>query len=198
VNDNDVVGELRQARDNPGELKHGQAPRVESKVKKKLDAWIFYIIALVCGLSVGCYVYFAVPRFSEKFLWIFKLEHSLFKIPYSSSWFEIAFTTGLFAMAALFVMPIILVVIYDASQNKNNKTPKSEMDAHYYKNLILMSPALFGAALTCAILKVPALFHRVLTVNVYMYGIIWIIMTGWASYLMSLLLITIQESQKNG
>lgn len=196
MNDPDVlIKQLRHAREKSKELKRGQAPQVEGKEKKKFDAFAFYLIDLALGLCAAAYVYFAGPQFSEKCRWVFKVEHFLFKIPYSCSWFEISFATGLFAMSVLYVMPVILVVIYDASQNKNNKTPKSEMDALYFRNLLLLSPALFGAAITYGIFKIPALFHRVLTVNVfYASGVIWIVMTGLTAYLMSLLLFIKQES----
>ena len=195
MNDDDVVKELRQARENSKELKRGDAPRVEGKEKKKFNAWMFYLIDLGLGLSAAAYVYFKKPRFSGAFLYVFKIEHFIFKIPYVGSWFEISFATCLFAMGAFFVLPVVAVVIYDASQNKHNKTPKSEMDALYFRNLILLSPALLGAAITYGIFKVPPLFHRVLTVNVfYASGVIWIIMTGWAAYGMSLLSFITKES----
>ena len=195
MNDDDVVKELRQARENSKELKRGDAPRVEGREKKKFNAWMFYLIDLALGLSAAAYVYFKKPRFSGVFRYVFKIEHFVFKIPYVGSWFEISFATCLFAMGALYVLPVVAVVIDEASQNKHNKTPKAEMDALYFKNLILLFPALLGAAMTYGILKVPALFHRVLTVNVlYVSGVIWILMTGWAAYGMSLLSFITKES----
>lgn len=195
MNDDDVVRQLRQARENSKELKRGMPPRVEAKEKRKFNAWMFYLIDLALGLSAAAYVYFKKPHFSGAFLYVFKIEHFIFKIPYVGSWFEISFATGLFAMGAFFVMPIVLVVLYEATQNKHNKTPKAEMDALYFKNLILLLPALFGAAITYGILKVPALFHRVLTVNVfYASGVIWILMTGLTAYGMSLFLFITKDS----
>ncbi len=195
MNDPDVINELRQAREKSKELKRGQAPRVEGKEKRKFNAWMFYLIDLAVGLCAAAYVYFTKPRFSGVFLYVFKIEHSIFKLPYVCPWFEISFATCLFAMSAFFVMPIVLVVLYEATQNKHNKTPKTEMDALYFRNLILLLPPLLGAALTYGLLKVPALFHRMLTVNVfYVYGVIWILMTGWAAYLMTLLPFIKEES----
>ena len=98
MNDPDVINELRQAREKSKELKRGQAPRVEGKEKRKFNAWMFYLIDLALGLSAAIYVYFKKPRFSGAFLYVFKIEHFIFKIPYVGSWFEISFATCLFAM----------------------------------------------------------------------------------------------------
>ena len=196
MNDPDVVNQLRRAREKAAELKRGQAPRVEGKEKKKFNAWMFYLIDLALGLCAAAYVYFKKPRFSGAFLYVFKIEHSLFKISYEGSWFEISFATCLFAMGAFFVMPIVLVVLYEATQNKHNKTPKAEMDALYFRNLILLSPALLGAAITYGICKVPSLILGGATsVPIYEYGASWIIMTGFAAYGMSYVFIFNEESQ---
>ena len=196
MNDDDVViKQLRQARENSKELKRGDAPRVEAKEKRKFNAWVFYLIDLVLGLCAAAYVYFKKPRFSGAFLYVFKIEHFIFKIPYVGSWFEISFATCLFAMGAFFVMPIVLVVLYEASQNKHNKTPKAEMDALYFKNLILLLPALLGAAITYGICKVPSLILGGATsVPIYEYGASWIILTGFAAYGMSYVFIFSEES----
>ena len=63
MNDDDVVKELRQARENSKELKRGDAPRVEGREKKKFNAWMFYLIDLALGLSAAAYVYFKKPTY---------------------------------------------------------------------------------------------------------------------------------------
>ncbi|MCL4558940.1 MAG: hypothetical protein M1491_10045 [Deltaproteobacteria bacterium] len=196
MNDDDVViKQLRQAREKAAELKRGDAPRVEAKEKRKFNAWMFYLIDLVLGLSAAAYVYFKKPRFSGAFLYVFKIEHFIFKIPYVGSWFEISFATCLFAMSVLYVLPIILVVLYEATQNKHTKTPKAEMDALYFRNLILLLPALLGAAITYGICKVPSLILGGATsVPIYEYGVSWIILTGFAAYGMSYVFIFSEES----